>query len=128
MKIALPIKMNNSNSAIAPLFGKAKWFAIIDNDTLTIVANPAHGGGAVIDWLASIHVDTIILQEMGMNPYRKVQAYGNIKLYHIGFERVLLQDVLEKFKNNALTLLDEEEMAKVIAHHEKKHPAHDHHH
>lgn len=128
MKIAIPVKMNKENSAIAPLFGKAKWFAIVEEGNVSIASNQCDGGQAVIDWLANIKVDTIILQEMGMNPYKKVQAYGNIKLYHTGFERILLDEVLEKFNNNTLALLDESKMAEVIQHHEKRHPAHDHDH
>ena len=126
MKIAIPVKMNKENSAVAPLFGKAKWFAIVENGQVNTVANPASGGMAVVEWLAESNVDTIILQEMGQNPYKKVQSYANIKLYHSGFERILLNDVLEKFEANALTFLDEEAMKKIITHHEVRHPAHTH--
>ncbi len=124
MKIAIPVKMNKENSAVAPLFGKAKWFAMVENGQITIEANPASGGMAVIEWLAESNVDTIILQEMGQSPYKKVQSYANIKLYHSGFERILLEDVLKKFEANELTYLDGEEMKKIIAHHETRHPAH----
>ncbi len=126
MKIAIPVKMNKENAPVAPLFGKAKWFAIVEDDQLSIVENHAKGGQAVIEWLAQINVDTILLQEMGKSPYAKVQSYGNITLYHTGFERVLLDEVLEKFKANALPLLDETAMAEVIAHHEVRHPTHTH--
>ena len=44
MKIAVPVKMNKDNSAIAPLFGKAKWFAIIEDEKIMIEKNPAEGG------------------------------------------------------------------------------------
>lgn len=128
MKIAIPVKLNKPNPAIAPLFGKAKWFAIVENGEVNIERNLCEGGQAVIDWFDQIGVDTIILQEMGMNPYKKVQAYGNMTLYHTGFERRLLDEVLEKFQNNALPLLDEAKMLEVIKHHEKRHPAHDHEH
>ncbi len=126
MKIAIPVKMNKENAPVAPLFGKAKWFAIVEDDQVNIVENPAKGGQAVIEWLAQINVDTIFLQEMGKSPYAKVRSYGNITLYHTGFERVLLDEVLEKFKVNALPFLDETAMAEVIAHHEIRHPAHTH--
>ena len=126
MKIAIPVKMNKENAPVAPLFGKAKWFAIVEDDQVNIVENPAKGGQAVIEWLAQINVDTIFLQEMGKSPYAKVRSYGNITLYHTGFERVLLDEVLEKFKANALPLLDETAMAEVIAHHEVRHPTHTH--
>ncbi len=124
MKIAIPVKMNKKNAPVAPLFGKAKWFAIVEDGQINIVANPAKGGQAVVEWLAQIKVDTILLQEMGKSPYVKVQSYGNITLYHTGFDRILLEDVLKKFENNDLVLLDENQMQKVLDHHEIKHPAH----
>lgn len=127
MKIAIPVKVNKENTALAPLFGKAKWFAIVENGKVTIEQNPADGGRAVVEWLVQSAVDTIIMQEMGMNPYKKVQSYGNIKLYHAGFKRILLKDVLQKFDENTLELLDDAGMEKVIAHHEVRHPAHGEH-
>ena len=127
MKIAIPVKMNKENSPLAPLFGKAKWFAMEEEGKVTIEQNPAVGGRSVVEWLAQSGVDTIIMQEMGMNPYKTVQSHGNIQLYHAGFERILLADVLKKFEENVLELLDDEGMAKVIAHHEVRQPPHDGH-
>jgi len=130
MKIAIPVKMNKENTPLAPLFGKAKWFAMVEEGKVRIEQNPADGGRAVVEWLVQSGVDTIIMQEMGMNPYKIVQSYGNIKLYHAGFERILLDDVLQKFEANTLTLLDDEGMAKIMDQHKVRHPAHDeyHHH
>jgi predicted Fe-Mo cluster-binding NifX family protein len=126
MKIAIPVKMNKENSAIAPLFGKAKWFAIIEDEKIMIEKNPAEGGRGVIEWLHQIHVDTIIIQEMGQSPYNMIQQLGGIKIYHAGFERMTLQEALEKFDQDALPLLDDTGMSKIIAHHEGKH-SHGHH-
>ena len=69
MKIAIPVKMNNQNSAIAPLFGKAKWFALIENGQITIEANKEEGGSAVIEWLHQINVDTIIMQDVDFTTF-----------------------------------------------------------
>ena len=55
-----------------------------------------------------MNVDTILMQEMGRNPYEKVKSYGNINLYHVGFERNLLNDALEKFKQELLIKVDDE--------------------
>ncbi|CAA6812765.1 MAG: Unknown protein [uncultured Sulfurovum sp.] len=128
MKIAIPVKMNKENPAIAPLFGKAKWFAIVENNEVSIMTNENSGGQAVIEWLANMNVDTILMQEMGRNPYEKVKSYGNINLYHVGFERNLLNDALEKFKQELLIKVDDENMESIIKHHEKRHPAHEHNH
>lgn len=126
MKIAIPVKMNKENTAIAPLFGKAKWFAIIEEEKIVIEQNPAEGGHGVIEWLHQIHVDTIIMQEMGQSPYHMIQKLGGINVYHSGFERMTLKEALEKFDQDALPLLNDTGMSKIIEHHEAKH-SHQHH-
>jgi len=132
MKIAIPVKMNNENTAIAPLFGKAKWFAIIENEKIIIEKNPAEGGRGVIEWLHQMHVDTLIIQEMGQGPYSMILKLGDIKVYHSVFERITLAEALQKFNQGALPLLDETGMSKIIAYHEAKHShgnhVHEHHH
>ena len=126
MLIAIPIKMNKKDAAVAPLFGKAKWFALIKDAEITIEANPCHGGKAVVDWLSDIGVNKLIIQEMGKSPYMKLKSYGDIELYHTGYGRNLIQEVLEKFKNNQLSKIDDSNIAEIIKHHEKKHPHHEH--
>jgi predicted Fe-Mo cluster-binding NifX family protein len=123
MKLAIPVKMNNENSAIAPLFGKAKWFAIVENEELSIIPNNQTSGQAVIELFDEMKIDILLIQEMGQSPYAKAKELG-MMLYHTGFERILLSDVLEKFKNNDLEILDDTNMEKIIQHHQKRHPNH----
>ena len=125
MRLAIPVKMNKENSAVAPLFGKAKWFAIVKDGKIDIVPNNQSGGKAVIEWLWDMKVDAILIQEMGVTPYEKAKELG-LMLYHTGFERILLNDVLEKFKKSELEILDDTNIDKIIKHHEKRHPAHQH--
>ena len=127
MKLAIPVKTNKENPAVAPLFGKAKWFAIIEDGEINIVPNNQSGGQAVIEWLSDMKVEALLIQEMGVTPYEKAKELG-LMLYHTGFERILLSDVLEKYNNNDLEILDDTNMDKIIKHHEKRHPAHKHHH
>ena len=124
MKLAIPIKMNKEDSAVAPLFGKAKWFAIVENEEVTIIPNNQTGGQAVMELLNEMKIDALLIQEMGVSPYAKAKELG-MMLYHTGFERILLSDVLEKFKNNDLEILDDTNMDNIIKHHEKRHPRHD---
>jgi len=128
MKLAIPVKMNKENPPIAPLFGKAKWFAIVDGDNINIIPNNQSGGQAVIEWLNEMKVEAILMQEMGMSPYQTIKDCGTIELFHTGFERILLSDLLEKFEKDELELIDDTNIEKIIKHHEKKHPAHDGHH
>lgn len=128
MKIAIPVKTNRENPAVAPLFGKAKWFAIIEDGKVSIQQSPIQEGRAVIAWFMEIGVDTIIMQEMGNGPYSVIKSHGGIKVYHTGFDRITLDEVLEKFNNGEMTPLDDTTMATILAHHESKHShGHDHH-
>jgi len=124
MKLAIPVKMNKENPAIAPLFGKAKWFAIVKEGEISIIPNNQSGGQAVIELFYEMKIDAILIQEMGITPYEKIKEYGTMALYHTGFERILLNDVLEKFKNDELAILDDTNMDEIIKHHEKRHPQH----
>ena len=121
MKIAIPVKTNKENPAVAPLFGKAKWFALVTDGNVEIVANSAQGGRAVIEWMVNEDVDTIIFQEMGTTPYEMIKAVDTITLFHAGYERVLLSEVLEKFEKNELPLIDDTNIGEIIEHHEGKH-------
>ena len=127
MRLAIPVKMNKEDSAIAPLFGKAKWFAIVTDEKINIIPNNQSGGQAVIEWLYEMKVDVILMQEMGLNPYNKIKSLGTMAIYHTGFDRALLNDVLEKFRNKELKLLDDTNIGEIIKHHEKRHPRHEHH-
>ena len=129
MKIAIPVKTNKDNPAVSPLFGKAKWFAFVEDGNITIKKNLCHGGGEVIRWFLEENVDTIIFQEMGTTPYNLIKQTNKITLFHSGYERILLDDLLDKFTNNTLELIDDTNIDKIIQKHESKHTHdHEHHH
>ncbi len=116
MKLAIPVKMNRENPPVAPLFGKAKWFAIVKDGDISIIPNNQRGGRAVVELLHEMKIDAILVQEIGFTPYERVKEYNNMTLYHTGFERILLNDVLEKFRNNELEILDDTNIDKIIQH------------
>ena len=122
MKLVIPIKTNKENPAVSPLFGKAKWFAFVDpNGTIEIKRNEANGGGEVIRWFASENVEAIVFEQMGSTPYNMIKEVGNITLFHSGYERILLNDVIEKFKNDNLTIIDDTNIEDIIKNHEATH-------
>jgi len=133
--IAIPVKTNKENPAVTTLFGKAKWFAIVDGDTITIEKNETESGRAVVDSFIARGIDKVIFAHMGGNPFMLLQK-GNIECYHAGEERVLLQEALEKLKNGQLTKVDGTNMAQFVeqgnmhnggGHGDHEH-THDHHH
>jgi len=122
MKIAIPVKMNKENTALSPLFGKAKWIAFVEDGKVDIVPNITHGGRAVVEWFVREGIDNVIFQEMGQTPYEMVKSVGTIELFHAGHERILLNDVLERFTADKLILINDTNIGDILAHHEKKHP------
>jgi len=121
MKIAIPVKSNRENPPLAPLFGKAKWFAIVEDGRVTIEKNPAQGGRAVVEWFVALGVDAVIFQEMGATPYEMIKEAESIDLFHAGYDRVLLDDVLEKFNKDELPEIDDTNISAIIKHHEGRH-------
>ncbi len=118
--LAVAIKTDKVNSAISPLFGKAKFFAFYDGQGVSIEKNEKQGGVAVVNWLAQRGVDTLIIKEMGSSPYTEVKKRG-IKLLYAGDERIEVTDVVQKYEANELSALTDTQMQVIIAKHEKSH-------
>ena len=74
MKLAIPVKMNKENPAIAPLFGKAKWFAIVKEGEISIIPNNQSGGQAVIELFYEMKIDAILIQEMVLLLMKKLKS------------------------------------------------------
>lgn len=124
--LVFPVKTKKENSAVSPLFGKAKYFAFYDGENLNIEENPFDHGSYLIDWFKEKGVTDVIIKEMGINPYKKLQQ-TNMNLYYSGDERTIISEVIEKYKNGSLEKLDENRMATIIKQHENSH-THDHSH
>ncbi len=120
MKVAVPVKTKRDNPAVAPLFGKAKYFAIVTNNNITIEKNPFQNGTDVVLWLNSLGVESLLIQEIGYKPYQLIQELG-MRLYYVGEKRIELNEVIQKLNSGELQALNEEEIEKIIKHHEKKH-------
>jgi predicted Fe-Mo cluster-binding NifX family protein len=118
--LAVAIKTEKVNSAVSPLFGKAKFFAFYDGHDVRIEKNDKKGGVAVVNWLAEQGVDTLIIKEMGSSPYAEVKKRGMILLY-AGDERIEINDIITKYENGLLETLSAEKVEQIIAKHEKNH-------
>ena len=102
--IAIPVKTNKENTAVSTLFGKAKYFAFIENNKIEIVKNEQSGGKAVANWLKSKNVDTLITSHMGEKPFSTL-LQNNINVYFAGDERIEINDVLLKYADGDLPSL-----------------------
>ena len=121
MKLAIPVKTNKENPAVSPLFGKAKWFAFVDIDgKIDIKQNVCNGAVQVINWLIQENVEVIIFQEIGTAPYSLMKDMETITLFYSGYDRLFLSEVIRKFKNDELLLIDDTNIETIIAKHKFK--------
>jgi len=119
--IAIPLKLNKENSALAPLFGKAKWFAFIENGEISIEKNEAGGGAGVVAWLLGKGVKTIIMQKMSQPPYQMIKEEGSITILYAGSDRIELAEALKKYETNVLVTVDDTNAMNIIKSHERQH-------
>lgn len=130
--ITFPLKTDKENAAVSPLFGKAKYFAFYDGKNLEVEANPYGHGSEIIGWFKEKGVNEVIIKEMGINPYNRIKN-SNMKVFYAGDDRVTTNELIEKYENSELELLDENRMLEIIKKHESSHTHpqehnHEHHH
>ncbi len=112
--IAIPVKTNTPETAIAPLFGKAKWFALVDQGgEITFWLNELKSGREVVNHFKTIGVDRVVFQDIGGNPYLMLNQAG-IECYHSGHGRVLLAEALNYLRDKALIRVTPENMAEFV--------------
>jgi predicted Fe-Mo cluster-binding NifX family protein len=124
--IAIPLKMEKESSAVSPLFGKAKYFAIVDKGEVKILKNLCHGGNQVAMWLHSLGVEKLILSHMGANPFEKLTSFG-IEIYFAGEERIVLKDVLLAYADGDLVMVSKENFDTIFPPHDHSHGEGHHH-
>ncbi len=119
--IAIPLKTNKENAALAPLFGKAKWFAFVENENITIEKNEAQGGSGVVKWLLEKGVKALIMQKMSQPPYQMIKEEGSITIFYVGSDRIELSEALKKHKANELVILDDTNAPDIVKSHDRQH-------
>ena len=119
--IAIPLKTNKENSALAPLFGKAKWFAFVENENITIEKNEAQGGSGVVKWLLEKGVKTLIMQKMSQPPYQMIKEEGSISILYAGSDRIELPETLRRYEAGELVILDDTNAPDIVKSHERQH-------
>lgn len=118
--ITFPVKTNKENATVSPLFGKAKYFAFYDGENLTIEENILKHGAPLISWFLSKGVNDIIIKEMGINPYKKIQE-TSMNIYYAGDNKITTNEIIEKYNKKELEIINEERMKVIIKNHESSH-------
>lgn len=99
--IAVAVKTEKGD-VIAPLFGKAKYFSIIDEqEVVTTHPCTAQGGMNVVPWLVNLGVKRVLLNHVGEKPFHALLGAG-IDVYFVGKERIILSEALDQLHNGML--------------------------
>lgn len=99
--VAVPVKTEKGD-VIASLFGKAKYFSLIDNQKrITKHKCMVEGGMNVVPWLKSLGVKKVLLNHVGEKPFHALLS-EDIEVYYVGKERIMLQDALKQMEDGAL--------------------------
>ncbi len=122
--VAIPLKTNKEDSAVAPLFGKAKWFAFVENGKINIEKNDLQSGAGVVAWLLQKGVNSLIIQKMSNPPYQMIKDDGHINIFYAGEKRIELGELLNKHEKNELAVLNDTNANGIIKDHERQHQHH----
>ncbi len=127
--IAMPVKFNKEDAPITPVFGKAKFVALIDKTTQKVdIKEIDFGSGRVLaSWLAKNGVKTVIAQEMGANPYMALSGSG-VEVYLAPKDRTTINSALELLKDGKLLQITPQNMAEHLDSGHHNHGGHEHHH
>jgi len=126
--IVIPVKTNSEQGVLAPLFGKAKFFALIDDQgKVTIHPNAKEGGVRVAHWLKSMGATALIANHLGEKPFYALLKEG-IKIYCAGNERMDIHEAFARYKENAFEEVNMMNYMRLLGegHEEHSHEHHDH--
>ncbi len=116
MRVAIPVKTDGENPAVSPLFGKAKWFAFVDDGKVEIDGNEHKSGLEVVDWLLAKEIDALIVQHIGESPYRYIEGAADIPVFYAGDGRMTVSEVMKKFDAEELTIIDDTNIEQFLHH------------
>lgn len=112
--IAIPVKTNSLESAIAPLFSNAKWFALIDkNGNTAFWNNVFQNSHEIVQYFKANKVDRVVFQRIGGDSCQLLHGAA-ITCYHSGYGHILLNEVLKYLQDDALIRVTADNMAEFI--------------
>lgn len=105
--IVVPVKTDKENPAVSPLFGKAKFFALLKDGEKKIVKNEHQNGREIASWLVEIGAKKLIIAHMGRSPFDMIRDSG-IEIYFAGANRIELDSAVAKCISKELVLINHE--------------------
>jgi predicted Fe-Mo cluster-binding NifX family protein len=93
----IPVKTNGENPAIAPTFGKVKFFAIVNGDEVKIVENVEKSGMKAVQLLLDNGVNVLLMSHIGGRPLEMALQSG-IDVRFVGKDRITISEAVSKIE------------------------------
>jgi predicted Fe-Mo cluster-binding NifX family protein len=103
--IAIPIKSEEENSNLSEEFGKAKFFALINNNKIEILKNEQEDPEATANWLKDKNVNILISSHVKEKTFYSLKDNG-IKVYFSEKNKIKIDEVLLKYADGELPILN----------------------
>lgn len=107
MVASIPIQNKGEDPCISQVFAKSKWFAIVDDDTISFEKNTNKDGINVANWLYDLGVTHIVTNKIGQNTYNKLKE---MDILCLGVDiNLKFTEIVQKLKSNKLNKIDEKD-------------------
>jgi len=108
--IAIPARTRDGEVLLNTIFGRCDQVALIDaDDQIEVRENPFDGGGDLAKWLLDNGVDTVVMRNMGTNPYMTLRQAG-ARVFATPKNRAPIREIVEDLRKGELVEVTPEKM------------------
>jgi predicted Fe-Mo cluster-binding NifX family protein len=109
--IAIPARVRDGEVLLTTIFGRSVQLALInDEGQVEVRENPLDSGVELADWLVAQGVKTLVIRNMGANPYL-VLRQGGVKVFVTPKNRAPITEILEDLNSGKLVEVTPDNMA-----------------
>lgn len=112
--IAIPARTRNDEVLLTTIFGRCEQIAFIDDQGhVKVRENPFDGGVDLANWLVEQGVGTLVIRNMGANPYLTLRQ-GGVKVYVTPKNRAPVTEIVEDLNSGKLVEVTPENMSEYL--------------
>lgn len=120
--IAIPARTRDDQLLITTIFGRCEQVALVDdNDNIEVKPNPFSGGVDLANWLLEQGVDTVVMRNMGANPYLTLHRAG-ARVFASTKNRAPVSEIVRDLHENRLLEVTPENMHEHLKAGKHRHP------
>jgi predicted Fe-Mo cluster-binding NifX family protein len=108
--IAIPARIRNDEMLLTTIFGRSEDIALVDDKgRIEVQQNTFQSGVDLAVWLIKQGVKSVVMRNMGANPYFALQK-GGVKVYATAKNRAPIQEIVDDLHNGKLVEVTPENM------------------